>query len=167
MCEIVKTCHEQGIVLRDLKLRKFVFADKERWVGSAAISAQMLTSALSIRTRSYLMCFARNRAFRRVDVENPLLFRFAKNPHCFLKLIPTWAASEMLFRVLARLLACFFFLLSSFDIEKYKTRRRQTCWNLWKPTQRQRRENERYTLIQQNGLWLCLFQHSSDSNGLT
>lgn len=109
MCEIVKTCHEQGIVLRDLKLRKFVFADKERWVGSAAISAQMLTSALSIRTRSYLMCFARNRAFRRVDVENPLLFRFAKNPHCFLKLIPTWAASEMLFRVLARLLACFFF----------------------------------------------------------
>lgn len=109
MCEIVKTCHEQGIVLRDLKLRKFVFADKERWVGSAAISAEMFTSALSIRTRSYLMCFARNRAFRRVDVENPLLFRFAKNPHCFLKLIPTWAASEMLFRVLARLLACFFF----------------------------------------------------------
>ncbi|XP_058819765.1 tribbles homolog 2-like [Topomyia yanbarensis] len=30
MCEVVKTCHEQGIVLRDLKLRKFVFADKER-----------------------------------------------------------------------------------------------------------------------------------------
>lgn len=32
MCEVVKTCHEQGIVLRDLKLRKFVFADAERWV---------------------------------------------------------------------------------------------------------------------------------------
>lgn len=32
MCEVVKTCHEQGIVLRDLKLRKFVFADTERWV---------------------------------------------------------------------------------------------------------------------------------------
>ena len=32
MCEVVKTCHEQGIVLRDLKLRKFVFADSERWV---------------------------------------------------------------------------------------------------------------------------------------
>lgn len=30
MCEVVKTCHEQGIVLRDLKLRKFVFADTER-----------------------------------------------------------------------------------------------------------------------------------------
>ncbi|XP_053690594.1 tribbles homolog 2 [Sabethes cyaneus] len=30
MCEVVKICHEQGIVLRDLKLRKFVFADKER-----------------------------------------------------------------------------------------------------------------------------------------
>lgn len=30
MCEVVKTCHEQGIVLRDLKLRKFVFADSER-----------------------------------------------------------------------------------------------------------------------------------------
>ncbi|KAL7039929.1 hypothetical protein ACKWTF_000182 [Chironomus riparius] len=30
MCEVVKTCHEQGIVLRDLKLRKFVFADAER-----------------------------------------------------------------------------------------------------------------------------------------
>ena len=29
MCEVVKTCHEQGIVLRDLKLRKFVFADAE------------------------------------------------------------------------------------------------------------------------------------------
>lgn len=34
MCEVVKTCHEQGIVLRDLKLRKFVFADSERWVAS-------------------------------------------------------------------------------------------------------------------------------------
>lgn len=30
MCEVVKSCHEQGIVLRDLKLRKFVFADTER-----------------------------------------------------------------------------------------------------------------------------------------
>lgn len=30
MCEVVKMCHEQGIVLRDLKLRKFVFADSER-----------------------------------------------------------------------------------------------------------------------------------------
>ncbi|XP_055599825.1 tribbles homolog 2 [Uranotaenia lowii] len=30
MCEVVRTCHEQGIVLRDLKLRKFVFADSER-----------------------------------------------------------------------------------------------------------------------------------------
>uniref|UniRef100_A0A182JHP4 Uncharacterized protein n=1 Tax=Anopheles atroparvus TaxID=41427 RepID=A0A182JHP4_ANOAO len=30
MCEVVKSCHEQGIVLRDLKLRKFVFADRER-----------------------------------------------------------------------------------------------------------------------------------------
>ncbi|CAO1360410.1 unnamed protein product [Diamesa hyperborea] len=30
MCDVVKTCHEQGIVLRDLKLRKFVFADAER-----------------------------------------------------------------------------------------------------------------------------------------
>jgi tribbles-like protein len=30
MCIVVKTCHEQGIVLRDLKLRKFVFADSER-----------------------------------------------------------------------------------------------------------------------------------------
>lgn len=30
MCEVVKCCHEQGIVLRDLKLRKFVFADTER-----------------------------------------------------------------------------------------------------------------------------------------
>uniref|UniRef100_A0A182LX31 Protein kinase domain-containing protein n=1 Tax=Anopheles culicifacies TaxID=139723 RepID=A0A182LX31_9DIPT len=29
MCEVVKSCHEQGIVLRDLKLRKFVFADRE------------------------------------------------------------------------------------------------------------------------------------------
>ncbi|XP_052864437.1 tribbles homolog 1-like [Anopheles cruzii] len=29
MCEVVKSCHEQGIVLRDLKLRKFVFADHE------------------------------------------------------------------------------------------------------------------------------------------
>jgi hypothetical protein len=25
-------CHEAGIVLRDLKLRKFVFKDKDRWV---------------------------------------------------------------------------------------------------------------------------------------
>lgn len=30
MCEVVKSCHEQGIVLRDLKLRKFVFADAEK-----------------------------------------------------------------------------------------------------------------------------------------
>lgn len=30
MCAVVKSCHEQGIVLRDLKLRKFVFADAER-----------------------------------------------------------------------------------------------------------------------------------------
>ncbi|XP_053673156.1 tribbles homolog 2-like [Anopheles nili] len=30
MCEVVKSCHEQGIVLRDLKLRKFVFADRGR-----------------------------------------------------------------------------------------------------------------------------------------
>lgn len=30
MCETVKACHEQGIVLRDLKLRKFIFADVEK-----------------------------------------------------------------------------------------------------------------------------------------
>ncbi|CAO1306029.1 unnamed protein product [Diamesa serratosioi] len=30
MCEVVKSCHAEGIVLRDLKLRKFVFADVER-----------------------------------------------------------------------------------------------------------------------------------------
>lgn len=30
MCEIVKACHEQGIILRDLKLRKFVFATPEK-----------------------------------------------------------------------------------------------------------------------------------------
>lgn len=34
MCAVVKSCHEQGIVLRDLKLRKFVFADTERWVNT-------------------------------------------------------------------------------------------------------------------------------------
>lgn len=32
MCETVKACHDQGIVLRDLKLRKFIFADEEKWV---------------------------------------------------------------------------------------------------------------------------------------
>lgn len=32
MAETVAACHEQGIVLRDLKLRKFVFADPQRWV---------------------------------------------------------------------------------------------------------------------------------------
>lgn len=32
MCEVVKRCHEEGIVLRDLKLRKFVFADADRYV---------------------------------------------------------------------------------------------------------------------------------------
>lgn len=30
MCTTVKSCHEQGIVLRDLKLRKFIFADQEK-----------------------------------------------------------------------------------------------------------------------------------------
>lgn len=30
MAETVAACHEQGIVLRDLKLRKFVFADAQR-----------------------------------------------------------------------------------------------------------------------------------------
>lgn len=30
--ETVRACHEQGIVLRDLKLRKFVFADSQRFV---------------------------------------------------------------------------------------------------------------------------------------
>jgi len=30
MAETVRACHEQGIVLRDLKLRKFVFADPQR-----------------------------------------------------------------------------------------------------------------------------------------
>ncbi|XP_063699546.1 tribbles homolog 2 [Culicoides brevitarsis] len=30
MCEIVKACHEQGIILRDLKLRKFVFASPDK-----------------------------------------------------------------------------------------------------------------------------------------
>jgi len=30
MCEVVKSCHAQGIVLRDLKLRKFVFVDAEK-----------------------------------------------------------------------------------------------------------------------------------------
>lgn len=34
MCEVVKRCHEEGIVLRDLKLRKFVFADEERYVNA-------------------------------------------------------------------------------------------------------------------------------------
>lgn len=28
--KVVATCHENGIVLRDLKLRKFVFADEAR-----------------------------------------------------------------------------------------------------------------------------------------
>lgn len=30
MAEAVAHCHQHGIVLRDLKLRKFVFADQER-----------------------------------------------------------------------------------------------------------------------------------------
>lgn len=30
IAETVKVCHENGIVLRDLKLRKFVFADQQR-----------------------------------------------------------------------------------------------------------------------------------------
>lgn len=30
MAETVRACHDQGIVLRDLKLRKFVFADPQR-----------------------------------------------------------------------------------------------------------------------------------------
>lgn len=30
MAESVRACHDQGIVLRDLKLRKFVFADSQR-----------------------------------------------------------------------------------------------------------------------------------------
>lgn len=30
MAETVHSCHERGIVLRDLKLRKFVFADPQR-----------------------------------------------------------------------------------------------------------------------------------------
>lgn len=30
MCTTVKSCHEQGIVLRDLKLRKFIFADHDK-----------------------------------------------------------------------------------------------------------------------------------------
>ena len=29
--EVVKYCHQNGLVLRDLKLRKFVFKDKARW----------------------------------------------------------------------------------------------------------------------------------------
>lgn len=28
--QVVADCHAQGIVLRDLKLRKFIFSDKER-----------------------------------------------------------------------------------------------------------------------------------------
>lgn len=32
MCKVVASSHKQGIVLRDLKLRKFVFADAEGWV---------------------------------------------------------------------------------------------------------------------------------------
>lgn len=30
IAETVQVCHQNGIVLRDLKLRKFVFADKQR-----------------------------------------------------------------------------------------------------------------------------------------
>lgn len=30
ICQTVKSCHDQGIVLRDLKLRKFVFSDRNR-----------------------------------------------------------------------------------------------------------------------------------------
>lgn len=30
MAETVKACHDQGIVLRDIKLRKFLFADPHR-----------------------------------------------------------------------------------------------------------------------------------------
>ena len=32
IAETVQVCHRNGIVLRDLKLRKFVFADPQRWV---------------------------------------------------------------------------------------------------------------------------------------
>jgi len=31
ICKVVKTCHEQGIILRDLKLRKFIFSDIDRF----------------------------------------------------------------------------------------------------------------------------------------
>ncbi|CAD7085687.1 unnamed protein product [Hermetia illucens] len=30
ICQTVKSCHDQGIVLRDIKLRKFVFSDRNR-----------------------------------------------------------------------------------------------------------------------------------------
>lgn len=32
MATAVRDCHKLGVVLRDLKLRKFVFADEQRWV---------------------------------------------------------------------------------------------------------------------------------------
>lgn len=30
MCNVVNACHQEGIILRDLKLRKFVFEDSKR-----------------------------------------------------------------------------------------------------------------------------------------
>lgn len=49
MAETVAACHEQGIVLRDLKLRKFVFADPQRWVFSLCIKKTVRKGYLFIK----------------------------------------------------------------------------------------------------------------------
>lgn len=57
--ETVQACHEQGIVLRDLKLRKFVFADPQRYVSSTMwinnYWKQLLKGGYNDNTRLYLV----------------------------------------------------------------------------------------------------------------
>ncbi|CAG9784643.1 unnamed protein product [Diatraea saccharalis] len=56
MAETVAACHEQGIVLRDLKLRKFVFADAQSASDSRRTVSLLRTILRRNRVKGLLIC---------------------------------------------------------------------------------------------------------------
>jgi len=53
----VQDCHSKGIIIRDLKMGKFVFVDKERWVLCLRFKIYLLSGFWSMDCHSILLIF--------------------------------------------------------------------------------------------------------------
>lgn len=163
MCEVVKTCHEQGIVLRDLKLRKFVFADSERWV--LLCDADTFYLWRNRNAEPYLAVYNRPKALEMLSIKRRLSF-LSKNVHK-----PTffWFPNLLFHKAFeydTKSLLPMKKLLSTL-----KTNSKQTCWNLFTETNTTSGASERENREIQLSSWvlrLCVEKNvsaSSDSNG--